>query len=104
MILLRPGGNKESNVKTIHRQLRIMLSNFLAVVGLSWGLDQKKIGVEPTLTNQMDRGIEWQKKLWQISLDPVIRYFVPPVPLKEENYEAEEEERCQYTSMVATAL
>ena len=29
----------------------------------------------------------------QISLDPVIRYFVPPLPLREENYEAKEEER-----------
>ena len=51
-----------SNVNTIHRQLRIMLANSLAVIGLSWGLDQKKSGTELTLTNQMDHGIEWQKK------------------------------------------
>ena len=25
-------------------------------------LDQKKSGTEPTLTNHMDHGIEWQKK------------------------------------------
>ena len=30
------------------------------------------------------------KKWWQISLHLVIRYFVPPVPLREENYEAKE--------------
>ena len=48
------------------------------------GLDQKKNGTEHTLTNQMDPGIEWQNKCWQISLDPVIRYFVPPVLLQRE--------------------
>ena len=37
---------------------------------------------------------------WKISLDPVIRYFVPPVPLREENHEAKEGERSQYSSMV----
>ena len=58
-------------------------------------------GTEHILTNQMDPGIEWQNKCWQISLDPVILYFVPPVPLREENYEAKERKRSQYTSMVA---
>ena len=90
----------QNNVNTIHRQLRIMLENSLAVIGLSWGLDQKKSGVEPTLTNQMDHGIEWQKKWWQISLDLVIQCFVLPVPWREENYEAKKGERSQYTSMV----
>ena len=47
---------------TIHRQLRIMLANFLAVIGLSWSLDKKKSCTELTLTNQMDHGIEWWKK------------------------------------------
>ena len=32
----------QNNVNTIHRQLRNMLANFLAVIGLSWGLDQKR--------------------------------------------------------------
>ena len=52
----------KNNVNTIHRQFRIMLAHSLAVVGFSWGLDQKKSGTEPTLTNQMEPGIEWQKK------------------------------------------
>ena len=30
--------------------------------GLSWKLDHKKSGTEPTLTNQMDPVIVWQKK------------------------------------------
>ena len=51
-----------NDVKTIHRQLRIMLANFFAVVGLSWCLDQKKSVTEPTLISQRDHGIEWQKK------------------------------------------
>ena len=49
-------------VNTNHRQLRIMLASSLAVVGLSWGLEQKKSGTELALTKQMDHGIEWQKK------------------------------------------
>ena len=44
------------------KKLRIMLANSLAVIGLSWSVDEKKCGTEPTLTNQMDPGIEWQKK------------------------------------------
>ena len=28
-------------------------------------------------------------------LDPVIQYFMPPMPLREENYEAKEWEICQ---------
>ena len=52
----------KNNVNISHRQLRIMLANSLAVIGLSWTMDQKKSGTEPTLTNQMDHEIEWQKK------------------------------------------
>ena len=94
-------GNKEQCVHNSRAVLRNMLANSLAVIGVSWGLDQKKNGAEPFLTNQMDHGIQWQKKWWRNSLDPVIRYFVPPVPLREENYEAKEGERSQYTSLVA---
>ena len=60
---------KTSIVNTIHRQLRIMLANSLAVIGLSWGLGQNFLGLgqnysgtEPTLTNLMDHGVEWLKK------------------------------------------
>ena len=35
-------------MNTIHRQLQNMLVNSLAVVGLFWGLDQKRNGTEPT--------------------------------------------------------
>ena len=58
------GKKKETkkDVNTIHRVLRNMLGNSFAVIGLSWGLDQKKSGAPPTLTNQMDHGIEWQRK------------------------------------------
>ena len=52
----------KNNVYTIHKQLWNMLANSLAVIGLSWGLDQKKNGAEPILTNQMDHGIERKKK------------------------------------------
>ena len=44
---------------------------------LGRGLEDKWYG---TYTDKpMDYGIEWQKKWWQTSLDPVIQYPVPPV-------------------------
>ena len=36
----------KKDVNTIHRQLRIMLVNFFAGIGLSWSLDQKRNGTE----------------------------------------------------------
>ena len=95
-------GEKEikKDVNTIHRQLRIMLANSIAVIGLSWSLDQKRNGTELTLTNPTDHGINLQRTWWQISQDLVIQYFVPPVPLREENYGAKEVARSQYTPMV----
>ena len=77
-----------------------MLAKSLTVIGLSWDQDQNKNGTEPLLRNRMDHGIEGQKNMMVISQDPVIQYFVPPVPLREDNYEAKEEERSQYTTMV----
>ena len=62
------------------------------------GLGQKNNGTDHVLTYQMDLGIEWKNTCWQLS---VIWYFVPPVSLREENYEARKGERSQYTSMVA---
>ena len=98
----RNGKQKETknNVNTIHRQLWIMLANLLAVMGLSWGLDQKSSGTEPTLTNPTNPGTKLQRIWWWISQIPVIQFFVPPVPLREENYEATERERSLYTSTV----
>ena len=49
------------DVDTIHGQLRNMLVNSLAVIGLSWGLHQKRKGTEPTPTNPTDPGTEWQR-------------------------------------------
>ena len=45
----------------------------------SWGLDQKRNGAEPTLTNPTDLGTKLQRTWWRISQNPVIQYFVPPV-------------------------
>ena len=39
-----------------------MLANSLAVIGPSWGLDQKRNGKELTLTNPTDHGINLQGK------------------------------------------
>ena len=69
-------------VNTIQKHLWIMLADSLAVVGLSWSLDQKRNGAEPTPTNPTDLGTEWQRIWWWISQIPVIQYFVPPVPLR----------------------
>ena len=54
------GGQKETKkyVNTMHRQLRVMLVNSLEIIGLSWGLDQKRNGTELTLTNPTDHGIK----------------------------------------------
>ena len=52
-------GNKDVNTK--NRQLRIILADCLAVIGLSWGLDQKRSGTELTLTDQTDHGINQQR-------------------------------------------
>ena len=52
----------KNNVYITHRQLRNMLANSLAVIGLSWGLDHKKNCTELKLTNEMDQGIGWWKK------------------------------------------
>ena len=51
-------GNTQKGVNTIHRQLRIMLANSLAVIGLSWGLDQKRSGTESPLTDLTDHRIQ----------------------------------------------
>ena len=44
----------KKHVNTIHRQLRIMLVNFFKVIGLSWGLDQKRNGTELILADHTD--------------------------------------------------
>ena len=56
-------GAKETkkDVNTFHRQFRIMLANSLAVIGLSWSLEQKRNGTEPILINQTEIGTDLQK-------------------------------------------
>ena len=97
------GKQKEtkSNVKTIHRQLRIMLAKFPRGHWSFLGPGSEESGTELTLTNPTDHGINLQRIWWHISQDLVSQYLVLPVLLREENYEAKEEERSQYTSMVA---
>ena len=57
------GKEIQKDVNTIHRQLRTMLADSLAVIGLSWGLDQKRNGTEPAPTNPTDPWTEWQR-IW----------------------------------------
>ena len=83
-----------------HNSQTVSLVSSLAVIGLSWNLDQKRNGTEPTPTNPTDLGIEWQKKWCKFSQIPIIQYFLPWVPLREVSYEAKEGERSQYTSTV----
>ena len=67
---------------------------------VSLGARIRKNGAELTLTNPTDHGINLQRICWQISQDPVIQYFVPPVLLRKDNYEAKQEAKSQHTSMV----
>ena len=50
------GKHKESKkgLNTIQRQLLIMLACFFVVIGLSWGLDQKRNGTELTLADMTE--------------------------------------------------
>ena len=48
-------------MNTIHRQLRLMLASSLAVIGVSWGLDQKRNGTELALTDPTDVGTKLQR-------------------------------------------
>ena len=57
-------GEKKETQKSVFRillQLRSTLADSLAVVGLSWDLDQKRNGTEPILINQTEIGTELQK-------------------------------------------
>ena len=83
---------RKMSIHKIHRQLRIKLADSLAFIVLSCGLDLKRNGAELALTNPTDHGIELHRIRCQICQDPVIQYFVSPVPLREENYEAKEGE------------
>ena len=58
----------------IQRQLKSVQKDFLAVIGLSWGLNLKRSGMELTMANLMDLGTERRRKCCTISKIPVIRY------------------------------
>ena len=62
------------------RQLKSMLKYSLAVIGLSKGLDLKRSATELTIANQMDLGIELQRKCCRTTQDQVILFSVVPVP------------------------
>ena len=47
-----------NDVKIMQRQLKSMLKDSLAVIGLSKGLDLRRSGTELTIANQMDLGTE----------------------------------------------
>ena len=51
----------QKDANTMHRQLRNMLVTSSAVVGLSWGLAQKRNCTEPTPINPTDPGTGWQR-------------------------------------------
>ena len=73
-------GCKKEMMKYVHiiqRQLKSMQEDFLAVIGLSWGLDPKRSGTELTIAKQ--------NQTRRISQDPVIRYSVVPVPWREDD-------------------
>ena len=65
-----------------------MQKHFLTVIGLSQGVDLKRSGTELTIANQMDLGIELQRKCCITSQDPVIRYSNVPVLWGEDKQEA----------------
>ena len=69
------GENEETQkgVNIIHRQLRIMLADSLAVVGHSWDLGQKRNDTEPTLINPTEPGTKLPNKWCWILQQPNIR-------------------------------
>ena len=84
--------------KSFRKVLQNTLDNFLAVIGLSWGLDPRKSGAELTMAYQVDIGRkQWRKCCWTLR-NLVILRSVAPVPWKEDNEEANWEERQLYNS------
>ena len=50
----------QKDTNTIHRQLRNMLVNCLAVIGLSWRLEQQRSCTELASLNPTEPGTEWR--------------------------------------------
>ena len=74
-------GNEEL-CEIIQKELKISLEDFLAVIGLSLDLVQKRSGTEFTIANQMDLGTELQRKMllnFAGSDHPIFHRFVRAV-------------------------
>ena len=75
-----------SNYATIIRKvLQNTLDNFLVVIGLTWGLDQRKSGTELTMAYQVKIGRKQQRKCCGTLRNLVILYSVASVPWKKDN-------------------
>ena len=73
-----PGEKEEmqKNVKRILVQLRIMLADFVAVIGQSWDLDQKRNRTELTLMNLMESGDQTAEQMmlnFEETIHPMFR-------------------------------
>ena len=52
----------QRNLQVIVTKLRILFSDFFAVIGHSWDLDQKRIGTELTQISLMEFGTKLPRK------------------------------------------
>ena len=94
------GENEETRriVWRILSKLQNTLEDSRKDVGHFWGLDARRNGVEPILTNRTENGTDLLKAWSSTLLKADILYFVPSVLWKDENLEAKEKERRQFTS------
>ena len=92
------GEEMKNYVKIIPKVLDNTLEDFLAVIGLSWGLVQNRSGTELTVPYPVDLGIERRRKCCRISNILVIRCSVVPAHRREDKFEAKEEERQLFIS------
>ena len=83
-------------VKIIQKEFKNTLEDFLAVIGLSLDLVQKRSDTPHTIANQTDVGIGLRRKWSKISKDLVTQYSVVLVSKGEDNHEAKKEEGQQY--------
>ena len=84
------GENEETKniVLRVLSKLQNRLENSQKDVGRFWSLGPKRNCMEPILTNRVENGTKLLKA-WCSTLPKAdILYFVPPVPWKEENWEA----------------
>ena len=69
-------------VKKIQEKLENTLKDFLAVIGLSLDLVQKRSGTAPVVADPIDLGIELHRRCWKTSKELVTQSFVAPASLK----------------------